>query len=79
MDTIGACEAKTHLSKLLERVQKGEQIMITKHGIPVAVLRPAASELSFDTKSVIADLCEFRKKHSLGRLTIRRMIEDGRR
>ena len=40
MDTVGAYEAKTHLSKLLERVAKGEHITITKHGIPVAVLQP---------------------------------------
>jgi prevent-host-death family protein len=79
METVGAYEAKTHLPKLLERVQKGEQITITKHGIPVAVLRPAAPEISVDTKSVIADLRKFRSKHNLGRLTIRRMIEDGRR
>jgi prevent-host-death family protein len=40
MDTIGAFEAKTHLSSLLERVAKGEKITITKHGKPVALLVP---------------------------------------
>ncbi len=79
METVGAYEAKTHLPKLLERVLKGEHITITKHGIPVAELRPAVSEISADTKSVIAELRKFRSEHSLGRLTIRRMIEDGRR
>jgi prevent-host-death family protein len=33
-------EAKTHLSKLIERVQNGEQIIIAKAGRPVAVLAP---------------------------------------
>lgn len=33
-------EAKTHLSKLLERVRKGEKIIIAKAGKPVAVLSP---------------------------------------
>ena len=33
-------EAKTHLSRLLDRVQKGEEIVITKAGRPVARLGP---------------------------------------
>jgi prevent-host-death family protein len=37
---IGAYQAKTHLPELLERVQKGEHITITKRGKPVAELRP---------------------------------------
>ena len=40
MDSIGAYEAKTHLSELLERVASGETITITRHGMPVAVLGP---------------------------------------
>jgi prevent-host-death family protein len=40
MDIVGAFEAKTHLSSLLERVAKGEKITITKHGKPVARLVP---------------------------------------
>jgi prevent-host-death family protein len=40
MDTIGAFEAKTHLSSLLERVAKGEKFTITKHGKPLAQLVP---------------------------------------
>ena len=33
-------EAKTHLPQLLERVSRGEEILITKHGQPVAMLVP---------------------------------------
>ena len=40
MYTVGAFEAKTHLSKLLDRVAKGERITIEKHGVPVAILQP---------------------------------------
>jgi len=40
MDTIGAYEAKTHFSKLLEEVAKDRRITITQHGIPVAMLVP---------------------------------------
>jgi len=40
--TVNVHEAKTHLSKLLERVMNGEQIIIAKAGKPVAVLSPIA-------------------------------------
>jgi len=37
---IGAYEAKTHLPRLLQRVQRGERFIITKHGRPIAELVP---------------------------------------
>ncbi len=41
MTTVGAFEAKTHLSALLDRVERGEEVTITRHGRPVARLVPA--------------------------------------
>lgn len=40
MTTVGVHEAKTHLSRLLERVRAGEEIIIAKNGRPVARLCP---------------------------------------
>lgn len=40
---IGAFAAKTHLSKILERVDRGQVYVITKRGRPVAELRPIAA------------------------------------
>jgi prevent-host-death family protein len=37
---IGAYEAKAKLSELLDRVEQGEQIVITRHGKPIARLVP---------------------------------------
>lgn len=37
---IGAFEAKTHLSAILDHVSKGESFLITKHGKPIAELKP---------------------------------------
>ncbi len=79
MEKIGAYEAKTHLSKLLERVIKGERITITKHGVPVATLQPPDSLRKAEPKQVIAELRRFRKKHRLKGLSLRDMIEEGRR
>ncbi len=38
MKTVGAYQAKTHLPALLDEVTKGEKVIITRHGVPVAVL-----------------------------------------
>ena len=46
MSSVGAFEAKTRFAQLLDRVERGEEIVITRHGKPVAVLRPAAVETS---------------------------------
>ena len=43
METIGAFEAKTRLSELLERTEHGEAFQITKHGRPVGRLIPPDS------------------------------------
>ena len=44
--TIGAFDAKTRLSELLDKVDKGAIYVITKHGRPVAELRPPSRERS---------------------------------
>jgi len=79
MESVGAYEAKTHLGQLLERVSRGESIMITKHGVPVAVLKPAGMENRHEPQEVIKKIRSFRKKHTLGDLSIKEMIEEGRR
>lgn len=40
MTAVNIHEAKTHLSRLLERVSKGERIVISKAGVPIADLVP---------------------------------------
>jgi prevent-host-death family protein len=45
MNEIGAFEAKNKLSALLDRVEQGEEIIITRHGRPVARLVPATGEI----------------------------------
>jgi len=81
--TVGAYEAKTHLSDLLDRVSRGERITITKHGVPVAVLQPPDPAPLKDAKQVIADLRRFRGDLHAKRATaspgeIREWIEEGR-
>jgi prevent-host-death family protein len=78
MATVGAYEAKTHLARLLEEVAAGETVIITKHGREVARLVPADRRTSNPT-DVIADLKAARAGVRRGRLSVRRMIDEGRR
>jgi prevent-host-death family protein len=78
MRTIGANEAKTHLSQLIEEVTRGEQVAITKHGMPVALLVPVPSAQMPDVREVIRQLRELRREVTLGGLSVREMIEEGR-
>jgi prevent-host-death family protein len=80
METVGAFEAKTHLSQLLDRVERGETIAITRHGEPAALLvpaRPAAGKLSH--AEIVAGMRELRGRVKPGKITVREMIDDGRR
>ncbi|HKS76342.1 MAG TPA: type II toxin-antitoxin system prevent-host-death family antitoxin [Terriglobales bacterium] len=78
--TVGAYEAKTHLSELLERVEAGEEITITKHGAPVARLVPARKEPSMEERTAaIERIQKLARGLSLGGLKIKDLIREGRR
>ena len=80
MELIGAFEAKTHLSALLERVGQGERITITRHGIPIAMLVPVGENGKRLTHhEIIKSLKSLRKRVKPGKMTIREMIREGRR
>jgi prevent-host-death family protein len=78
MKQIGVYEAKTHLPSLLEEVEAGETITIPRHGKPVAKLVPVqANSRSID--ETIAAIHEFRKRHPLNGITVKELIEEGRK
>jgi prevent-host-death family protein len=79
MKTVGAFEAKTHLNELLHRVSAGESIRITRRGILVAKLVPANEGEEKDLKKIVEGIRELRKGASLGGLSIRELIDEGRR
>jgi prevent-host-death family protein len=80
MKSVHAHEAKTHLTQLLDRVARGEEIQITRNGRPVARLVPEPGQQETDVRSVIAQIREFRKGRRLGEdITIRAPVEEGRR
>lgn len=79
MKEVGAYEAKTNLARLLDEVESGERVVITRHGIPVAQLVPMSGAFaSSGVTAAVAELKELRKgKRSGGQL--KAMIEEGRR
>lgn len=80
LSTVGAYEAKTHFSQLLEKVESGKEITITKHGEPVARLVPVKKVSTPDERRVAIDRwIGISKGLSLGGLRIRDLIEEGRR
>jgi prevent-host-death family protein len=77
--TVGSYEAKTHLPALLDSVEElGEKIVITRKGIPVAMLVPYQEEKTNIDEAINAIL-EFRKNIHLKGLSIQEMKEEGRR
>ncbi len=65
MITVGAFEAKTHLSSLLDRVAAGEEVLITKHGRAVARLVRADDAARENVDAIIAKLKVLRAGSSL--------------
>jgi len=79
MITVGAFEAKTHLSSLLERVAQGEEIVITRHGKPLARLVPVAVADRSRVDLAISKLKALRKGCTLGGLSWQALRDEGRR
>lgn len=79
MKTVGVYEAKTHFARLLDEVEAGETITITRHGRPVARIVPAEERREGRAEAVEAML-EFGRQHRglLAGLSIRELIEEGR-
>lgn len=79
MITVGAFEAKTHLSALLERVGGGEEVLITRHGKPIARLVPAATADRARIDKAIARLKTARSGITLGGVDWKELRDAGRR
>jgi prevent-host-death family protein len=79
-NTVGAYAAKTHLSELLEKVEAGEEITITKHGAPVAKLVPVKKEVRPEERVAAIDrIQKLATRLSLGGLKVKDLIREGRR
>lgn len=80
MKQVGAFEAKSRLGQLLDRVEAGEEVVITRRGKAVARLVPPS--MVFDrerSRRAAQRIREMRKGETLGGLAIKDLISEGRR
>jgi prevent-host-death family protein len=82
--SVGAYDAKTRLSELLDRVERGEQIVITRHGKPVARLVPEGGHDRAAARAAVDELTRLRKELAargvrVTQAEIRAMRDEGRR
>ena len=82
--SVGAFEAKTKFSELLQRVSEGAEITITKHEKPVAKLVPFEKPSQVELETLFAQMDEFRAKHPLNpkgleKISYRDLINEGRK
>jgi len=84
MMSVGAFEAKTKFSELLERVSHGEEITITKHDKPVARLVPFEKPSHVELATLFQQMANFRAEHPLNpkgleKVSYRDLINGGRK
>lgn len=76
---IGAFEAKTHLSEILNQVQEGVEFTITKRGKPIAKIVPFSEEKEIrKIEDILNDFKSIRDK-TKGKVDIKSYINQGRK
>ena len=84
--SITALEAKTRFGQLLDRVSRGEEVVVTRHDKPVARIVPVGRPAQEEVRAAVAGLRELRREIARQRephppLTdaeVRSLIEEGR-
>jgi prevent-host-death family protein len=71
MKSIGTYELKAHLSRVLDEVEGGERILVTRNGKPVAEIVPHEERVS--TEELIARIRELRKRTK--KITVEEILE----
>ena len=79
MITVGAFEAKTHLSALLDKVEAGEEIVITRHGKTIARIIGDEAAAITRRREAAKELRELAKGSSLGGLSWKDLRDEGRK
>lgn len=79
MREVGAFEAKNTLGQLLDQVEHGAEILITRHGRAVARLVPAEPGFDRDkARRAVRGILELSKGATLGGLAIKDLVGEGR-
>jgi prevent-host-death family protein len=79
MHEVGAFEAKNNLAALLDEVERGDEVLITRRGKPVARLVPATTGFDREkARRAAQELLQARQGVTLGGLRIKDLVADGR-
>jgi prevent-host-death family protein len=78
METVGIYEARTRWSELIDKVGKGEEVTVTRHGVPIARIIPVDGAKKLAVRDAIAAMKEFGRGKSLRGLSLKKMIKEGR-
>jgi prevent-host-death family protein len=79
MRKIGAYELKTHLSEVLDAVEHGQTVLVTRHGRPIARISPDAADQRQQASEAVQSLLKFPRTPLPKGVSVRSLIEEGRR
>ena len=81
---IPSHEAKTRFGELLSRVERGEEVVITRHDLPVARMIPEGRPRNAEIAQIILGIKQRRSERRLNpeglpRISVKELVEDGRK
>lgn len=79
MNTIGVFEAKAHFSELLDQVERGEEVTITRHGKAVARVVPVQDAERARARAAAEGLRKLSEGLTLGDLDWKALRDEGRK
>jgi prevent-host-death family protein len=79
MRSIGSYELKTHLSEVLDAVEHGQTVIVTRHGKAIARILPSEAAESDSVSQAVQSLMSFPRTRLPKGITVRGLIEEGRR
>lgn len=79
MERIGIYDARAKLSELIERVQAGEEVVITRHGEPVARLVAEKPRKKGSGPTAVKRIRALARRLDIRHVDVRKLIEEGRR
>jgi prevent-host-death family protein len=76
MKSVGIFQAKSRLSELVSQVERGERVLLTRNGRPVAEIVPVSSDKK---KAEAAMKWILSRRWKLGNLSVKELVNEGRR